>query len=205
MLVKLTNPGVRVKVDGRDRGVPPVLIMGLEPGSHVVSIAGEGFAPFEQPVLLTANHVSTLEPVLVAAESAPAATAPSVDGPREGEPAAESKPSTRTTVTTPATTTLAMTATNGAHPPRAHGVKPIAVELDETPGDSSATPSGMLAISSNPPANVVVDGRPLGKSPRAVDVAPGVHSVVFIHPELGRRSLTVNVTSGKPTAASVDF
>jgi serine/threonine-protein kinase len=43
---------------------------------------------------------------------------------------------------------------------------------------------------------VVVDGRPLGLTPQRVRVAPGPHSVLFVHPELGRASRSVNVASG---------
>jgi hypothetical protein len=50
-----------------------------------------------------------------------------------------------------------------------------------------------------------VDGRPVGKAPRAVDLPPGLHTVVFIHPTEGRRSVTVNVLSGRETSASVEF
>jgi hypothetical protein len=32
-----------------------------------------------------------------------------------------------------------------------------------------------------------------------------LHTVVFIHPTEGRRSVTVNVLSGRETSASVEF
>jgi hypothetical protein len=64
---------------------------------------------------------------------------------------------------------------------------------------------GSLNVTSNPPANVVLDGRPLGKSPRIVKVPAGLHTVVFIHPLYGRQSLTVNVGAGATTGASADF
>jgi hypothetical protein len=64
---------------------------------------------------------------------------------------------------------------------------------------------GSLNVTSNPPANVVLDGRPLGKSPRLVKVPAGLHTVVFIHPLYGRQSLTVNVGAGATTGASAEF
>lgn len=64
---------------------------------------------------------------------------------------------------------------------------------------------GSLNVTSNPPANVVLDGRPLGKSPRIVKVPAGLHTVMFIHPLYGRQSLTVNVGAGATTGASADF
>lgn len=64
---------------------------------------------------------------------------------------------------------------------------------------------GALNVTSNPPANVVLDGRPLGKAPRLVKVPAGLHTVVFIHPLYGRQSLSVNVGAGTTTNASADF
>lgn len=70
---------------------------------------------------------------------------------------------------------------------------------------SSALTLGSLDISSNPPASVVLDGRPLGKAPHLVQVAPGPHTVVFVHPERGRMSLSVNVSGGRTTNAAANF
>jgi hypothetical protein len=70
---------------------------------------------------------------------------------------------------------------------------------------SADTNVGSLNVTSNPPANVVLDGRPLGKSPRIVKVPAGLHTVVFIHPLYGRQSLSVNVGAGATTGASADF
>jgi hypothetical protein len=64
---------------------------------------------------------------------------------------------------------------------------------------------GSLDITSNPPASVVLDGRPLGKAPQIVPVSSGLHTVVFVHPERGRLLLSVNVTAGQTTRASADF
>lgn len=64
---------------------------------------------------------------------------------------------------------------------------------------------GALNVTSNPPANVVLDGRPLGKAPRIVKVPAGPHTVVFIHPLYGRQSLSVNVGAGATTNASAEF
>jgi hypothetical protein len=64
---------------------------------------------------------------------------------------------------------------------------------------------GIINVTSSPPANVVLDGRPLGKAPRVVRVPAGNHTVVFIHPLYGRRSLKVNVRPGAATSASADY
>jgi len=70
---------------------------------------------------------------------------------------------------------------------------------------SSASGTGSLNITSSPPSSVILDGRPLGKAPRIVDVPAGSHTIVFIHPKYGRQSVTVNALPGRTTSASADF
>ena len=192
LFVRVSNPDVRVSVDGKEHGAPPVLLMGLAPGSHVLSISGPGYVTYEQPVTLTPSNVSTLEPVLVKSDASRAADVPAdetADAPDIDKLAKTSRP-------------------NVAHP-IIHGVRPARVELEETPENPYtarlAAQGGLLAASSTPPALVVVDGRPIGKSPRAIELPSGVHTVTFVHPELGRQSLTVNVTPGKTTNAAAEF
>lgn len=65
---------------------------------------------------------------------------------------------------------------------------------------------GTLNINSIPQSNVLLDGRPLGKTPRAgVATTAGSHTVVFIHAEHGRKQVTVNVAAGKTATAAVRF
>jgi hypothetical protein len=53
----------------------------------------------------------------------------------------------------------------------------------QTNAPSSAAPApdgkGVLNLSASPRANVAVDGRPLGATPKSIRVAPGSHTVVF--------------------------
>ena len=64
---------------------------------------------------------------------------------------------------------------------------------------------GALDVSSNSPAGLVLDGRPLGKAPLVVQLPSGPHTVLFVHPERGRMSVTVNVKAGRTTTASANF
>jgi hypothetical protein len=66
--------------------------------------------------------------------------------------------------------------------------------------------SAWLDLSATPTAAVVVDGRPLGHTPRmGVAVAPGAHEVVFMHPDKGRRSRSVHVEPGARRSVAVRF
>ncbi len=58
-----------------------------------------------------------------------------------------------------------------------------------------ATGNGTISINSIPVSNVILDGRPLGQTPRAgISVAAGNHTVVFVHAEHGRKVRSESVT-----------
>jgi serine/threonine-protein kinase len=62
-----------------------------------------------------------------------------------------------------------------------------------------------LTLTSTPPANVVLDGKPLGATPRTnITVEPGTHRVIFIH-GASRKIETVEATPGSNQTVSVNF
>lgn len=65
--------------------------------------------------------------------------------------------------------------------------------------------SASLSVNSIPISTVIVDGRSQGLTPRVLQVAPGSHTVVFVHAELGRRLVSVAVESGTTAVAAVRF
>jgi hypothetical protein len=74
------------------------------------------------------------------------------------------------------------------------------------PPAAAASGQGTLNINSIPVSNVILDGRPIGQTPKVgVSVSPGTHTVVFVHPEHGRKVRTVNVAGGKSATAAVRF
>jgi hypothetical protein len=178
LVVKVEGADVHVYLDGEDHGAPPLLLMGLKPGPHSLAITGPKYVPFEQPIMLVQDHVSTIEPALSLAPS----PEPSTDG--KGE---------RGRSTTP--------------PPKRATAPAVASPADPAPtvSESGVPSTGAISITSNPPSNVVLDGRPIGRAPRVVDVAPGTHTLVFVHPVLGRQSVSVSVSAGKTASAAADF
>ncbi len=80
----------------------------------------------------------------------------------------------------------------------------IAAPAPVASATADPTSKGMLQISSVPPANITIDGRPVGMTPKTVRLSPGIHRVALIGPE-GRRSQTVNVTAGRTTSVAVSF
>jgi hypothetical protein len=74
--------------------------------------------------------------------------------------------------------------------------------------EEEAAPAALsqLNISSTPSTLVVLDGRPLGKSPiSGVKVSPGAHTIVFIGPEGKRKVGTATVKPGATRNIAVKF
>jgi hypothetical protein len=87
---------------------------------------------------------------------------------------------------------------NTAPPPDRGGGK--------APDTAAASGTGTLNINSIPVSKVILDGKPLGSTPKVgVSVPAGSHTVTFIHPDLGRKSVTVQVKGGETKTAAVKF
>ncbi|MEZ4376361.1 MAG: protein kinase [Polyangiaceae bacterium] len=83
----------------------------------------------------------------------------------------------------------------GTKPPPTGGTEPPA-----------ATGNGTININSIPVSNVILDGRPLGQTPKTgISVSAGNHTVVFVHPEHGRKVRSAKVDAGKSVTVAVRF
>jgi serine/threonine protein kinase len=69
----------------------------------------------------------------------------------------------------------------------------------------AANEPGTLTFQANVPALVALDGRALGATPRSVSVAPGSHTVVFVHAELGEKAHTVTLAPGQEKTIRATF
>lgn len=70
----------------------------------------------------------------------------------------------------------------------------------------AAAAMGTLNLNSIPVSNVILDGRPLGPTPKVgISVKAGPHTIVFVHAEHGRKVRTVNVPAGKTVTEAVRF
>jgi hypothetical protein len=76
--------------------------------------------------------------------------------------------------------------------------------LPEPAAVKASSPTTVRA-NSIPVSSVLIDGRPVGETPASVPVSPGRHTVVFIHPTLGRRSVVVEALAARSSVASVRF
>lgn len=75
------------------------------------------------------------------------------------------------------------------------------------PSKPGAGGPGTVSFNSIPPgAAVLLDGRPVGRTPLGgISVPAGSHSVVFIHPQKGRKAAGVTVKPGQRTGVGVRF
>jgi hypothetical protein len=98
-----------------------------------------------------------------------------------------------------------------ADQPAAASERPAQAQRPAEPGESTEPKEpepavlGTLRINSLPPSRVLVDGHPRGTTPTVVQVSPGVHSVVFIHEEHGRKVVSVAVEGGQSAVAAARF
>ena len=263
--VRANASGLRVYVNGEDKGDAPLTLGGLAAGEVTLKIAGNPlYAPFAQNVVLKSDSVLTFEPKLVPlkaiiviqrgdnaqgafvevigpdrrqalfelparVEVAPGANyrvratrtgyrdfeveVPFSDSEAEKEvrvdlDAAGAAPRAPAPLAprAPAPPAPAPAAPRGG-PPSAlvAAMAPNAPATPATPAPAAAAGSGTLNLNSIPISNVLVNGRPVGPTPRQVPVAAGTHSVTFVHPTLGRKSMTVNVVPGKTALAAAKF
>ncbi|MBN2195867.1 MAG: serine/threonine protein kinase [Polyangiaceae bacterium] len=107
------------------------------------------------------------------------------------------------------TVTIALAVAGSAPSPgQASAADPERAMVGDTAALAAAASAGqgVLNIASIPIANVILDGRPLGLTPRiGVRVSAGTHTIVFVHPELGRKVETVVVGAGKEFNAATRF
>jgi serine/threonine-protein kinase len=106
--------------------------------------------------------------------------------------------------------THAAVATRPAATPPTH--KTPTAPVAATPAPTKTAPTkpaagqGTLNANSIPVSSVIVDGRPMGTTPKmGLSVAAGTHTVVFVHPEHGRKVVTINVAAGQTATAATRF
>ncbi len=71
---------------------------------------------------------------------------------------------------------------------------------------SASSPVATLNINSIPVSMVILDGKPIGSTPKVgLSVPVGSRTVVFVHPVMGKKSTTVTLKAGETKTAAVKF
>jgi serine/threonine-protein kinase len=165
---------------GDSRRVLPALPVRLEvetDRTHILIARKKGFSTFEEPI--------TFE-----------------DG--QAEKTIEITMTERTTEAAPARPRrVGATGT-----PSPTGEEPTAAAADqpeEPVNEPEPAGNATLNLTSTPPSNVLLDGKPLGTTPlRGVSVEPGTHRVIFIH-GAERKPKTIEAAPGSDQTVSVTF
>ena len=196
----ITHPsGLKVSVNGQTSGRAPAWVDGLQPGRHVIVVDGP-FGPVEQEVSVGPGSRASVE--------IPAAGWIRIDAPFDLEVSERGRPFGNTAagpVMVPlgrhhfvlANKELDVNHRQFVDVP-ATG-KPVQVPFD-------APTTGMMNLDADQPAEVWLDGKPIGQTPlTSVAVPLGHHQVVFRHATLGEVAYTVVVTLGAPARVSAAF
>jgi hypothetical protein len=194
--------GATVTIDGAVRGVTPLVIPAMPPGSHRVVVANREMTSTRN-VTVAAGATATL--VVPLARVVATSGQVSVQSPIDLEIFVDG-------------TKVGVSSTSVRLPAGRHTLDLLNAALEfrtsvsvEIPagGNASAVvtvPKGKLSINALPWADVALDGRPIGQTPLAnLDVPIGTHEVIWRHPQLGERRQTVVVKAQTPTNVGMDL
>ncbi len=220
LLASVAGPGgagvdkFELFVDGSKRcEASPCKVDGLSAGEHFLKVIAPGYES-SAAVSIQVNGGSTTNHRVDLVPSKDGAKSEQADNPAEkpkGEeslsledlgnkkPAEDTKAEDKGLAGSSAAAAKAPTSTKSA----AKDEKP-SKDKEEAKDSAAASDKGMINISSIPPVNVVVDGKPIGMSPKTVRVSAGSHTIVFIGAE-GRQVRSVNVKGGGSTSVAVKF
>ncbi|HSK08338.1 MAG TPA: PEGA domain-containing protein [Vicinamibacterales bacterium] len=197
-LTIMTNPpGGTVSVDGTDHGKAPVRLQDLTPGTHRILAVGP-FGPVEEELRVEGGTSSSVTVATVGWVKirAPYPLEVSEKGQVYGETSGQA-------LMVPAgrhhfdlvNADVALKVRQFAHVP-AGSVVTIPFE----------PPLGMMNLSSDEPAEVLLDGSLIGRTPMTTLPVPlGPHEVVFRHGTLGDVRYSVNVSLAAPVRLAVTF
>ncbi len=103
-------------------------------------------------------------------------------------------------------TTASASASNATKASSGHTTRSVSAKRSTNKASAKASGNGKLTLLSVPSVMVILDGKPVGKTPkRAMSVSPGTHSVVFVHPSKGRKRSSAKVTPGGSKTVAVRF
>jgi len=205
-----TEPAhLAVTVDGVARGMSPISLDGVQPGSHEVIVRTAGGA-VKRAASVLANEINSI--IVVASATPPPdpgtvsagwlnVTSPVALDMREGGKLIGTTEASRLLL--PAgdhdidfeNKLLGFTSRRSVH---VGAGKPTAITID--------LPNGVVSINALPWAEVWIDGDRVGETPIGnLSRQIGTHEVLFRHPQLGERRETVVIAAGKPARIGVDL
>jgi hypothetical protein len=237
--------GLTLLVDGKEFGPLPQELREMEPGEHVIQVAGGArYEVFTQRIIVDPDRMTPIGPIRLKVTKG-LATIRAGRGAEEAEVTLKVGDSRRVLPALPvrlevetdrphiliakrkgystfeepilfddgqAEKTIEITLTERPlEDPALKRRRPVGTgaaegaEAEEAPPAPEPSGSATLQLTSTPPSNVLLDGKPLGTTPlRDITVEPGTHRVIFIH-GAERRPKTVEAGAGSNQTVSVSF
>ncbi len=198
--------GAKVLVDGTPRGVAPVTVTDLTPGSHEVVLQSEAGTVRHVVDVQPGATASLLAPVGAAATGGPvsgwiAVKAPFTIEVREEGRLLGTSDTDRIMLAAGRHDLELVNETLGYRSSRA-----VQVPAGKVASIAVDLPRGVVNLNASPWAEVWIDGERVGETPIGnLSVAIGPHEVVFKNPQLGEKRHAISVTLGAPIRLSVDM
>jgi len=197
-------PGAQVAVDGRPRGISPVVVENLSAAEHAIAVASTS-GSVERRITLEAGATKELVFSLPRSTGAVGGWL-SVASPFQVELFEGSE-----LIGTSGTTKVMLPA--GRHElvlkNAAVGYESrhrVDVAAGRVATIALVAPQAPLSINAVPWADVAIDGTPVGQTPMGnIMIAVGPHEITFRHPQFGERTRAIVVTATGANRAAVDF
>jgi cation transport regulator ChaB len=205
LMVHTEPAGARVMIDNTLRGITPLTIEGLTPGTLSVTLQND-LSSVTQDVTIEPGVRASLVVPMTPPQGVPISGWLSVVAPAEVQVYEGGR-----LLGTSASDRIMVSA--GPHTLEIVN-EPLGYRLQRsvtvTPGKVSPVrlewPNGTMALNAQPWAEVWVNGKPLGETPiGSVTVPIGTHEVVFRHPDLGEQVVRATVTAKAPARVTVDL
>jgi PEGA domain-containing protein len=197
-------PGLRVAVDGRARGVSPLVIDDLAAAEHTITVTSD--AGVARRTIAVTNGVTTEVVFSLSQPTAPVAGWVAVTSPFpvdlvEHDEVVGTSGTTRIMLAAGRHDVVLRNEAVGYEAPRSIEVVPGRVTLLEV-----APPNGLLNVNARPWADLLIDGAAAGQTPLANIALPaGPHQLTFRHPQLGERIERVVIKANGTTRVAVDL
>jgi serine/threonine-protein kinase len=201
------------------RSKVPLLAAAAAAGVLVLALAVWGLSRgSSKPAEIAATPLAPAAPAAPApgTQAAPVAAQPTpvkAELPVREPAAAPSPPPSLPVPTPPANRVAAATPptpkrpvkTAAAAPEATKGIRSIGTELNSIRTPPASSGDGVLTVVATPWAQVAVDGRDIGETPRELRLGAGLYRVRASHPVLGIREHSVTIKAGKRMIWSPTF
>ena len=206
LLVRTEPIGAAVTVDGKFVGRSPVSVSDLTPGTHTVLMQNDVGTQTERVIIENGRTASLVVSLGAAANKASTAGWIRLDAPAEIQVLEDGR-------VIGSTDLERVMLPVGRHdlefvntPLGYRERRTVQVTAGQTTTLRPQWPNGSMAINAIPWAEVLVDNKRVGETPIGnYSVAIGSHEVLFRHPELGERRMSVTVAVGEPLKVGMDL